>query len=35
MARFWKLEQDGQQIQDIEGKLKWSLAFWQDILEAP
>ena len=35
ISRFWELEQGGGQIQDVQGRLKESLAFWQDVLEAP
>ena len=31
VSGFWELEQDGGQIQDVQGKI---LAFWKDILEA-
>ena len=35
ISRFWELEQGGVQIQDVKCRLKESLAFWQDVLEAP
>ena len=35
ISRFWELEQGGGQIQNVQGRLKGSLAFWQDVLEAP
>ena len=34
VSRFWELEQDGGQIQDVQGRLKYILAFWKDVLEA-
>ena len=34
-SRFWELEQGGGQIQDVQGRLKSGLAFWQDVLGAP
>ena len=33
--RFWELEEGGGQIQDVQGRLKGSLSFWQEVLEAP
>ena len=34
VSRFWELEQDKGQIQDVQGRLKGILAFWKDVLEA-
>ena len=33
-SKFWELE-SGFQILDVQGRLKQSLSFWRDILDAP
>ena len=33
--RFWEIEQGSGQITDVQGRLKSSIGFWQEVLKAP